>query len=412
MNKILLGLSVAAASATAFAFQLGSFGALDEEAPDANVKFALTGPGITIDPRLEGLRSGPGGVPESSEIAKIAANDPAFALGMQLFDKAFHEADGLGAPEMNADSCRGCHQDPFIGGAGGLELNVSRFGDDGGNGGPFFNLPGGQGLSKFHPPSVPGREEYDPNTATVFEQRQTPSVFGAGLVDKIPESVILANEDPTDANGDGIFGVANMVSVGAGTEVGRFGWKAQVPRIKDFVKDAMGGELGITVEDEGRGFGMFSDSDAIADPELSEVEVGRITHFLVNLPPPRRKISDQLQAVTSGRALFSSIGCAICHIPELDGANGPVPLYSNLLLHDVMPANFRGMSEPGAGVGMFKTPPLWGVSETAPYMHDGRASTILDAILAHDSEAAGVRANFQALTQEEQDSLVLFLEHL
>src|SRR5262245_42176498 len=67
--------------------------------------------------------------------------------GRALFDHDFRPTEGLGAPEMNADSCRGCHQDPVLGGAGALELNVSRFALDHGGTGPFENLPGGQGLS-------------------------------------------------------------------------------------------------------------------------------------------------------------------------------------------------------------------------------------------------------------------------
>jgi CxxC motif-containing protein (DUF1111 family) len=89
-----------------------------------------------------------------------------------------------------------------------------------------------------------------------------------------------------------------------------------------------------------------------------------------------------------------------------------VPLYSNLLLHNVMPTGFRGMAEPGAGVGYYRTPPLWGIGDTAPYMHDGRAEDLDAAILAHDGEAAGVRSNYEALTPAAQQALILFLEDL
>ena len=245
----------------------------------------------------------------------------------------------------------------------------------------------------------------------MFEQRQTPSILGDGLIDQIFESAILANEDPTDRNGDGIYGVARIRTIDGRTEVGRFGWKAQVPRLKDFVMDAMGGELGITTPDDGRGFAMLLDNDGVQDPELSTAEANLMHHFLARLPAPERKGSTAPE-VALGEVLFESVGCAVCHVPELDSPHGPVPLYSNLLLHDVMPANYRGMAEPGAGVGMFRTPPLWGISDTAPYMHDGRATTLLDAILAHESEADGVVAAFNALTQSERDAVVLFLEDL
>ena len=336
---------------------------------------------------------------------------PSAENGLALFDRAFHEADGLGAPEMNADSCRACHQDPVVGGAGPLELNVSRFGFDDGGAGPFADVPGGQGLSKLHPPSTPWREEYDPATADVFEQRQTPSILGAGLIDGIEGFAITANEDPTDANGDGIFGLARRIDVAGMEEIGRFGWKAQIPRLRDFVNDAAFGELGLTTPDDGRGFNVPFDVDAVADPELTIEDVEDMAAFLLELPAPQRKGSTD-PLVVDGELLFDSIGCATCHLPFLPGVAGPVALYSNLLLHDVMPPDFRGMAEDGAGVGLYRTPPLWGISDTAPYMHDGRASTLLAAILAHDGEAAAVRAAFQALTPSQQDALILFLEDL
>ena len=402
MNHALIGLCVVVTSGTVLALQ---------SARGAHEEPLLRSEPTWVDPRLVGLPAGPGSVPKGGAIETLARNDPQFAAGLEIFDRAFHAKEGVGAPEMNADSCRGCHRDPFLGGAGGLELNVSRFGDDGWNTYTFQNLPGGQGLSKLYPPWTPGREEYDPLTASVFEQRQTPSILGAGLIDSISGAVILANEDPLDLNGDGIFGVARLVDAGSGLEVGRFGWKAQAPRLRDFVMDATGGEMGITTDDDGRGFALVADADGVQDPELSPEEVDQLDHFLANLPaPPPGDTNSPL--IREGRMLFTSVGCAICHIPELEGANGPVPLYSNLLLHDVMPPGFRGMAEPGADMGFFRTPPLWGIGATAPYMHDGRASNLTASILAHDSEAAGVVARVQALSASQHDALLAFLRSL
>jgi len=409
-----------------------------------------------------------------------------FDRGQALFDRAFHIVDGLGAPQMNADSCRACHRDPAMGGAGPLELNVSRFARDNSGVGPFENLPGGQGLSKLFPPRLvagesttvtamtlqeagagwtvnewagatvrdttsssiaivasndsdtltftlgwsavapptpghytialgSGREEYPlgfgAGSADCFEQRQTPSIFGDGLIDQIAGVVITANEDPTDANGDGVFGLARRIDVNGTIEIGRFGWKAQVPRLADFVNDAMMGEMGMTTPDNGRGFAGLSDADSIADPEVTQQQVDDIAFFMQSLPAPQRGGSTDMRVV-KGAQFFSSVGCAKCHVPELPGLNGPVPLYSNLLLHDVMPTDYRGMAEPGAGIGMFRTPPLWGIKDTAPYMHDGRAEDLRGAILAHFSEAEQVRQNFEALTVQGQEALILFLEDL
>ncbi len=330
-----------------------------------------------------------------------------FLRGRERFDTPFKPSEGLGFPELNADSCRACHRDPVLGGAGPLELNVTRFANDNGGAGPFQNLPGGQAASKLVPPTLV-REEI-PSNADVYEQRQTPTLLGGGLIESIFEASILANEDPTDADADGVFGVARLVATGGPMpEVGRFGWKSQIPTITDFVKDAMGGECGITTPADGRGFAFTSDADAIADPELSQADVDDVAFFLQNLAAPARKGG----FVGTGEMLFDAIGCTTCHVPALAGSAGPVPLYSDLLLHDVMPANFRGMSESGAGVGLYRTPPLWGIAETAPYMHDGRASSLRTAIESHFSEADNARLAFLALSGPDQEQVLRFLEDL
>lgn len=331
--------------------------------------------------------------------------------GRKMFDTPFHKSRGLGLPEMNADSCRGCHQDPAIGGSGGLELNVSRFARNNLGLGPYQDLPGGQGLSKLRPPFHVGREEYDADQADVFEQRQTPTLFGAGLIDQILDSEILANEDPLDLDADGITGVARLLTIDGDTEIGRFGWKSQIPRLRDFVKDAMGNELGITTPADARGFAVATDLDGKADPELSEGEVDEMLFFLANLAAPQR-VDPGNAIVIQGEAIFDAVGCAKCHVDVLMSPSGPVELYSDLLLHDVMPASYAGMEEPGAGSGVFRTAPLWGLRSTAPYLHDGRAETIEAAILAHAGEATAVKAAFEALSPGDHDALLAFLNDL
>jgi len=329
--------------------------------------------------------------------------------GRALFDKDFHIADGLGVPEFNGDSCRACHQDPVMGGAGPLEVNVARFGSD--SGGNFIDLPGGQAASKLRPPGHLSRENI-PAEADVFEQRQTPTVLGLGLIDHISDATILANQDPTDANGDGIFGVARILDVNGQPEVGRFGWKAQIPRLADFLRDAMAGELGLTTPDDGRGFGLAADGDLAADPELSPERAEALNFFLMAIGPPLRGGSTD-PAVARGEQLFTDIACARCHIPSLPTApGGEAALYSDLLLHDIMGPGFRGMAEDGAPSGMYRTPPLWGVGDTAPYLHDGRAETLQDAIMMHGGEATLASQGFLALPADSQADLIAFLEDL
>ncbi len=327
--------------------------------------------------------------------------------GRKIFDKDWRQADGLGTPEMNADSCRACHQQPVIGAGGALDGNVTQFGSDNGGSGPFTFFPGGPVASKLRRPDTPGREDADP-AADVFEQRQTPSVLGAGLIDSIPDSVIIANEDPLDNDGDGVRGVARLIDTGSGLEVGKFGWKGQIPTVSDFVRDALGGEVGLTVFDDGRGFGILTDGDNVPDPEIPIDDYDALVFYNQRLAAPPRAGGD----VAAGEALFASVGCATCHIPELPGANGPVALYSDLLLHDIHDVDFRGTAEPDAGVGMYRTPPLWGLRESAPYLHDGRASTIEAAIEQHFDEAENARLNYEGLTDSEREQLLLFLRDI
>lgn len=339
--------------------------------------------------------------------------------GREVFDRNFNVPLGLGLPNFNADSCRACHSDPAMGGAGPLELNVARFGHDGGGAGPFVDLPGGQAASKLRPPPDGTRENYpaempDPaDNADVFEQRQTPTLLGLGLVDTISDATILANEDPDDLDGDGIRGVARIIMVNGNPEVGRFGWKAQVPRIGDFVRDAMGGEMGITTPDDGRGFAFVTDDDAIPDPELSQQDTDTLTFFLANLGPPPVGSQDN-PSVQAGELMFVALRCDVCHVPSMESAvpETRVALFSDLLLHDVQPPGFRGMAEPGAPSGMYRTPLLWGIRDTAPFMHDGRAETIEQAILGHHGEAEFSSKGFAELPAGERADLLNYLNSL
>jgi len=117
--------------------------------------------------------------------------------------------------------------------------------------------------------------------------------------------------------------------------------------------------------------------------------------------------------VSVGEAVFNSVGCAICHVPSMQGSEGPVNLYSDLLLHNIHPVDFRGTSEGGgAGVGYYKTPPLWGVRVSAPYLHDGRAATLEQAIEMHTGEAELIRQGYDALSESDQEALRTFLSDL
>jgi CxxC motif-containing protein (DUF1111 family) len=333
--------------------------------------------------------------------------------GFLLFDRPTGVGGGLGAI-FNGDSCRACHLDPVVGGAGGLDVDVVRFARVDAQG-VVFQLEGGPAASRQSIDDVP-REELHPD-ANVVETRQTPTVLGLGLAERVPDAAILANADPADADGDGISGRARMVAVGAaGERVGRFGHKAGVPTLRDFAADALLNELGVTVDPANSPFAGAADDDGVPDPEFSNEDFEALSFFLAHLAPPPRALPEDpvlRKRVDKGEENFIAIGCARCHVPELAGTDGPVPLYSDFLLHDVADPGRRQVDEPGVEPREFRTAPLRGLRDTAPYLHDGSAETIADAITrGHHGEAEAARERFQALSFDERSKVVEFLRSL
>jgi CxxC motif-containing protein (DUF1111 family) len=149
-----------------------------------------------------------------------------------------------------------------------------------------------------------------------------------------------------------------------------------------------------------------------------------LVSFVENLPRPEQLLPEdphQLATVGRGEELFSSIGCTDCHPRELAGTDG---VYSDLMLHrvedpDRLAADYGGSRTPEIPLPAheplpdeWKTPPLWGVADSAPYFHDGGSATLVDAITRHHGQAAGVTKRFQALAAEEQSAVIAFLETL
>lgn len=340
-------------------------------------------------------------------VKSLSAEEEArFVAGREVFDRDEQLAAGLG-PNFNGDSCRACHFDPVIGGAGSLGVNVTRKGilDTSGT---YADPPGGTMLHRF---SINGNDRPLPEPeVTHFEFRQTPSILGIGLIDRIPEDTIRANADPDDTNGDGISGRVHVLSDG---RVGRFGWKGDVPSVEEFMRDALSNEVGMSLpERTGTTFGLLTDGDEVADPEFSDQDYDALLFFLQTLaPPPRTRNDNALE--DAGEQVFASVGCDGCHTPSMTTADGvEVPLYSDLLLHDVAAPDAKGIAAGDASMHEFRTPPLWGIATSAPYMHTGLASTLPAAIEAHHGEADGVRQAYEALSDSDRDALIAFLRSL
>jgi len=326
-----------------------------------------------------------------------------FTAGRELFDRDITIDAGLG-PLFNGDGCRACHFDPVIGGSGPVDLNVMRHGTIDALG--EFTAPSyGTILHKLAIPGVP-RPEHTPEH-NLFETRQTPSLLGLGALESIDADDILALQDPDDLNGDGIRGVAHIMADG---QLGRFGWKAQVPSLREFTRDGLSAEVGLTVPDEpGFSFGALVDDDDVADPEVDSAYIDTLTFFIASLAAPEPVLG---QALAEGLAVFEDIGCDRCHVVELPGAHGPVRAYTDLLLHVVATDDALGIVDGQADQLMFRTAPLWGLRFSAPYMHDGAALTVDDAIMAHAGEADAVRLAYEGLSAAQQGALLDFLESL
>lgn len=379
------------------------FASLSADDQAAVVAFLGTLGGAPPD-RL-GLTAFEGQVPDEGDPGGPVAglSDDEYALwleGRSLFDRNRGPDDGM-SPYFNADSCRACHQDPVLGGAGGIDTNVIRVGHWDGEGHQSV------GFTVLPRVAEAGRLPLRlPDDVNLIEPRQPLTTLGIGQVEGISTAAILAGEDPDDSDEDGISGRARILADG---RLGRFGWKAQIPTVYDFTADALLQELGLTVDPAYSDFTVEDDGDAHADPELSLDTPDALAFYLENLAAPARRIEDAA-AVAAGEVLFGAVGCAGCHTPELDG----VALYSDLLLHDICPpgvplVDHEGDVEPGE----FRTPPLWGVRDTAPYLHDGTAPTLVAAIEdGHAREAAASVEAWADLTEEEQSLLVDFLESL
>lgn len=362
------------------------------------------------------------GVPLGGLPANLVA---AWERGKQAFVREETPASGLG-PVYNGKSCVECHSVPATGGSGAsLATRVVRFAHQvpGEPFNPLLNLGGPNLQRQSVSDELPGcalPPEVIPPQANLTGLRQPPPLFGLGLIQAIPDTVILANADPTDANGDGIAGRPNIDN----GVIGRFGWKATVPTILHFTGLALVNELGITNhlfpnEMSPQGQPVPPGCKLTTDPEDADASrLAGISTFLTLLsPPPRGPITD---AALRGEAIFKQVGCASCHIPALKTGGSPiaalnqrdVPLFSDLLTHYMGGALDDNIPEGAVGGGRWRTAPLWGLRARQFFLHDARTSDLVAAIRFHGGEARQVRDRFFALPPRDQGDLIAFLRSL
>ena len=349
-----------------------------------------------------------------------------FRLGLDDFLEVEASEEGLG-PAFNGTSCAVCHNIPTIGGSGTMaELRAGRRNANG-----EFETLNASGDTLFHMFSVPGHgcQPVLPVDANVFARRVPIPLFGAGLVEAIPDDTLRALEDPNDRNGDGVSGRAAMiVDVETGERrVGRFGWKAQHATLITFGADAYRNEMGITndlfpqesafaiTEEQMRLCDPFSDPEDIRDPRSRRRGIDNFASFMRFLAPAGR--GDVTDHVRHGEQVFAAIGCAACHIPALQTGTSSNPLFhrktvalfSDLLLHDVGTGD--GIRQGDAEPNEIRTPALWGLRFRRPLLHDGTA-TLEEAILRHAREAELARRGFERLSDVDRAALLAFLGSL
>ena len=350
-----------------------------------------------------------------------------FRLGLDDFLEVETAEEGLG-PAYNGTSCAVCHSVPAIGGTSSIAgTRAAR----GGPGGEFVPLDE-SGESLFQLFSVPSHacQAIIPAEATIIAYRVPIPLFGAGLVEAIPDDALLALEDPHDLDRDGVSGrAARIVDLASGElRVGRFGWKAQHATLLVFGADAYRNEMGITNDlfPQELALGVSQERmrlcDPLPDPEdVREPRTGRrgidnFESFMKFLAPLGR--GPLSETTRRGEQIFDAFGCATCHVPSL--MTGPsanplfhrrsVPLFSDLLLHDIGTGD--GIQQGAANPEEFRTPALWGLGSRRPLLHDGSAATIPDAIGRHSGEAEFARRQFDESSDENRTALLAFLASL
>ena len=434
-------------------------------------------------------------------------------LGRELFTRDWQKhkespGDGLG-PMFNAVSCVACHEKGNVGGAGGNQHNVNMLSlvspkpAEGG-----FRTRQRAALTRIHPDlspdslsvtihsyakgsSVNGTDtEYHTFRADLlrnihlpgmagsgsrsqgpvqfrkdggfmleFSQRSTPALFGAGLIDQVPDRALIEVAAHQKKNVPGISGRVPQTTSGT---VGRFGWRGQSGSLHEFVLGACVNELGLQVS-KGRQepnnpvnvlarMGEGPDTKFIppvrfnstmvktsTTPDLTGPETQALTSFLYSLDAPRPLSGlrlQQSQLALEGHKLFDKAGCAHCHVQSMGPARD---VYSDLLLHDMgqglsdsvsaipeidareipVPSGYYGGTSIELLVNVttnirqeWRTAPLWGLRSSAPYLHDGRASTVDEAIRLHGGEARASARKYQSMSAANRDKVLAFLNTL
>jgi mono/diheme cytochrome c family protein len=391
----------------------------------------------------------------SASAASLEAGAMLFEHEWEPNDSLAH-GDGLG-PVFNARSCVACHFQGGVGGGGSADHNVTSFEVHPTKRNPDL-LTGIVHAASVNPDvteSVSFLQERFPvikgGTRNVVQGGCASSViipdinpvnaqsvnstalFGAGWVDRMSPRAITANRWSNTATSIVKEFQADWSAVPAGRprilpdgRVGKFGWKGQAATLEEFVAAACANEIGLGNPLMSQATPLTCQASAKVEPDLDRKQFNALVAFVDTLPRPREVTPAEpyhRAAAIRGKEVFSSVGCAICHTQDLGGVTG---VYSDFLLHTVEGSD--NPQTPGGGYGdnpdelplppdfpkasEWKTPPLWGVADSAPYFHDGASPTLKDAVLRHRADGKAVTEAFLRLPASDQEALFAFLSTL
>lgn len=350
-----------------------------------------------------------------------------FLAGDNAFNNEIFTVEKGVGPIFVATSCGSCHAGD---GKGHPFTTLTRFGQIDETGNHFLDKGGPQLQNRAIPGYLP---ETIPAGAT-FSKFTPPGNTGLGFLELVSDQDILAMADPDDVNGDGISGVPNWntipayisPSVNAVTQNGkyicRFGRKGSIFNLLQQTANAYNQDIGIT--------SVFAITDVYdhqeTDPEVSTQTVNNVVFYLQTLKAPIQR-NQQDPAIINGGTVFTQIGCESCHKQTLKTGYSPVQSlsykefhpYTDLLLHDMGSGLDDGYTEGSAKTHEWRTAPLWGLglspkSQGGGYflLHDGRATSIEQAVEMHGGEATEARTNYSSLSPADKDALLKFLKSL
>ena len=413
--------------------------------------------------RDPGVRGGPAGA--GGPITGLTADETEmFNVGMEDFSEEEGVTDGVG-PRFNFVGCRGCHEQPAVGGTSPAVNPLFRVPADlgfRGNAIPSFIRREGpirEARFKFnndgsrdggvhalfvitgHPQAAGcniAQEDFERQVRNDNIIFRIPSpTFGAGLIEQITDTAILANLSASSSAKAalGISGRPNRN--GNDGKISRFGWKAQNQSLLLFSGEAYNVEMGITnelfqIERDETPSCQFATVPNDVTPSVRQIgAIENFANFQRFLAPARPATSTPggASSIARGRQQFTNVGCALCHTPTLKTgnttvvalANQNVNLFSDLALHAMGPGLADDILQGAARGDEFRTSPLWGLGQRIFFLHDGRTSDLLDAIRAHrsdgnskfgPSEANAVIEKFNRLDEGEKQDLLNFLRSL